>query len=68
MADLDQDHELLRENGWDWYLEALAFHRDRLTEEESASNHRDAIASARRDYYACAIKILADRIRRQKSN
>ena len=62
---LDEQVAFLRENGWGWYVDALIFHRDRLTKEEEESRDREGIVRSKRDYFELAITKLANHISKQ---
>jgi hypothetical protein len=57
---LEDDERFLIEHGWTWYIEALRFHRNRLTDEEQQGPDREGIQRAKVDYYRYAISKLAE--------
>ena len=59
---LEQQESFLRSRDWGWYVDALAFNRDALTKDQRQDEHLAGIVQAKRDYYATAIGLLADRL------
>ncbi len=62
---LEDDERFLNDHGWTWYLDALKFHRDRLSEEEKRDPAKDGIERAKVDYYRFAVSKLAEMQRKQ---
>ena len=63
---LEDDERFLEDHGWTWYVEALKFHRDRLSEEEKRDPAKDGIERAKVDYYRFAVSKLAEMQRKRE--
>jgi len=56
-----EDYErFLEDHGWTWYVEALKFHRDRLSEEEKRDPAKDGIERAKVDYFRFTFSKLTE--------
>lgn len=59
---LPEQEQFLRDRGWAWLLDALAFGRDRMSAEENQSQHKDAIARSKHDDYAQTVNAIVDHV------